>query len=134
MRTLWSVVFVVAACGGGTKSEKTTPDKAAAPAAPVNANAAADAAKLGDEGKQAIFDNNYEDAEVKFRAALALDPKPVYAFDLCVAEFQLGKFADAKTACKTAAGGADSGVAEKATKMLAKIDDEAKKQGIALPP
>lgn len=128
MRMVWSVVFVIAACGGG-KSEK------ASPAAPVatSKSAAEDADQLSKQGKDSMFAGKYDDAELKFRSALALDPKPVYAFNLCVAEFQLGKFADAKTACKTAASGADAAVADKATKMLAKIDDEAKKQGIALP-
>ncbi len=141
MRAMWSVVFVLAACGGGksnvktseTASEKTT---AAAPTgpAPVSDAAASDAAKLNEDGKQSMFANKTEDAEVKFRSALALDPKPLYAFNLCVAQFQLGKLAEAKTACKSAAAAPDEALAGKATKMLAKIDDEAKKQGVALPP
>lgn len=147
MKTLWSVVFVIAACGGG-KTEKAAPAEPAPPAAPAeaaapaapaapaaaSANAAQDAAKLNDEGKQAMFGNKAEDAEVKFRSALALDPKPLYAFNLCVAQFTQGKLGEAKGACKTAAGAPDAALAAKASKMLEKIDAEAKKQGITLPP
>ncbi|MBL9014305.1 MAG: hypothetical protein JNL83_09015 [Myxococcales bacterium] len=146
MRTLWSVVFVIAACGGG-KSEQAGPvapaepaasaDPAAAPAAPsapAAPAAAADAAKLNDEGKQAMFGDKAADAEVKFRSALALDPQPLYAFNLCVAQLALGRFGDAKTACKTAAAAPDAALAGKANKLLQKIDAEAKKQGITLPP
>lgn len=151
MKTLWSIVLVLAACGGGKSDQATTPadpgaspapptapagDTAPAAAAPVatSSTAAADAAKLNDEGKQAMFANKYEDGAVKFRAAIALDPKPLYSFNLCVAEYSLGKFGDAKRACKTAAATPEAPLAEKATKMLAKIDAEAQKQGIALPP
>jgi hypothetical protein len=119
---MWTVVFVIAACGGA-KSEKAAPAEPAPAAAPAataepaatSKSAAEDADQLNKQGKESMFGNQFADAELKFRSALALDPKPIYAFNLCVAEFSLGKLADAKTACKTAAASPEAPLAEKAT-------------------
>jgi len=136
MRMLWSVMFALAACGGSQKAAEPTAPAAPAPAAPapVSKTAADDAAKLNEQGKEAMFANQPDDAEVKFRSALALDAQPLYAFNLCVAQYTLGKLGEANQACKTASAAPDAALAGKANKMLEKIADEAKKQGITLPP
>lgn len=138
MHAMWiAAAIAITGCGGGKKdAAKPAPAPvAAAPAAPsAPKGSPEDAAKLNDEGKQLMFSDKNEDARVKFTAAIAIDPKPIYAFNLCVADFTLGKFGDAKQACKAAqAAGPDDQLAGKVTKMLDKIDAEAKKQGITLP-
>lgn len=138
MRTLCSLAFVLAACGGGASEKAPAPRGAGEPIAPAmpaptSKTAAEDAAKLNEDGKQAMFGNDVDGAEVKFRSALALDPQPLYAFNLCVAQLTLGKLADAQAACKTAAASPDAALAAKASKMLEKVADEAKAQGVALP-
>jgi hypothetical protein len=71
----------------------------------------------------------------KFTDAMTLDPKPIYAFNLCVADYTLGKLGEARQACKASlAAKPDDQLAGKVNKMLEKIDAEAKKQGVALPP
>lgn len=137
MRMLWSVVFVLAACGGGNSdkaADKTVEPIAPAMPAPTSKTATEDAAKLNEQGKESMFANKYDDAEVKFRSALALDPKPLYAFNLCVSQYSLGKFGEANQACKTASTSPDAAIAGKANKMLEKIANEAKAQGVTLPP
>ena len=141
MYAMWiAAAIAITGCGGGSKpAAKPEPaPSAAAPAAPSAPSAPKgspeDAAKLNDEGKQLMFADKTDDARVKFTAAIAIDPKAIYAFNLCVADFTLGRFADAKQACKTAqAGNPEEALATKVTKMLEKIEVEAKKQGITLP-
>ena len=152
MRTMWTIVFVLAACGGG-QSEKPDrngpieqaempppPGKSGQPSATpapapeaTSKSAAEDADQLNKQGKESMYANKFDDAELKFRSALALDPKPVYAFDLCVAQYSLGKFGEAMRACNIASASPETTLADKAKKLIVKIQDEAKKQGITLP-
>jgi tetratricopeptide (TPR) repeat protein len=134
---------LVLGCGGGaakpSPAAPTAPAEAAAPAAPAPAPAPAPAdpaaaEKANEAGKTAMFSNNNEAAVASFEKAYALDPKPIYAFNLCVAQYTEGRFADAKRACKNALShGPDATVEAKATKMLERIENEAKAQGVALP-
>jgi tetratricopeptide (TPR) repeat protein len=91
------------------------------------------AAKLNDEGKAAMYANNYADATSKFQQAVARVPEPKYFFNLCTSLFQEGKFDDALVACS--AVGNNNPTPEqkgKAEKLTQRIKDEAKAQGITL--
>lgn len=126
---------LVLGCGGGAAKQSppaAEPVVPAAPAPPVVDSAAAE--KANDDGKTAMFANQYDVAIASFEKALAADPKAIYAFNLCVAHFSAGHYGEAKQACTTVhSREPDAALAGKTNKMLEKIDTEAKKQGIALP-
>ena len=91
------------------------------------------AAKANDDGKALMFGNDFAGASAKFRDAVARAPEPKYFFNLCMSLYQEGKFDEAYTAC--AAVGQNNPSAEqkdKADKLIAKIKDEAKQQGLEL--
>ena len=91
------------------------------------------AAKLNDEGKQLMFGNDFPGASAKFRDAVARAPEPKYFFNLCMSLYQEGKFDDAFTAC-TAVGQNNPSAEQKdkAEKLIGRIKDEAKAQGLEL--
>jgi hypothetical protein len=91
------------------------------------------AARLNEEGKAAMYAQNYGDATAKFRQAVARVPEPTYFFNLCLALYQEGKFGEAMVACEaTTKNDAPAALVAKAQKMLARIRDEARRQGIEL--
>lgn len=102
-------------------------------AALANAQAQADIAnRLNEEGKAAMYQNDYPEAIKKFRDAVARVPEPKYFNNLCTALFQDGQFDDAITACNavlTEKSTATPEQRDKAQKLIARITDEAKAQG-----
>lgn len=89
--------------------------------------------RLVQEGKEAMMRREYALATKKFREAVARVPEPQYFVNLCVSLYSEGKFGEANAACKGALQNKPSdAVKQKAEKMLEKIRDEAKRQGIKL--
>lgn len=99
----------------------------------VYAQAQADIAnRLNDEGKAAMYKNDYATAIQKFRDAVARVPEPKYFNNLCTALFQDGQFDDAITACNAVLAeksGATPEQRDKAQKLVTRITEEAKAQG-----
>src|SRR4051812_46593165 len=90
------------------------------------------AAKENEAGKAMLFEGKYAEASAKFQDAVARVPEPKYFFNLCTSRFQEGKFGEALTACNAADKAGDDKLKAKVAKMIEKIQDEAKKQGIDL--
>ncbi len=90
------------------------------------------AARENEEGKNLLFDGKYADASAKFQDAVARVPEPKYFFNLCTSRFQEGKFGEALTACNAADKNGDDKLKAKTAKLVEKIQEEAKKQGIDL--
>ena len=91
------------------------------------------AAKANDEGKALMYDAKYEEARAKFKDAVALDPLGIYLFNLCTADFQVGKFGEALEACKrVAATHPAATVQTKTDKLIVRIREEAKAQHVKL--
>jgi len=69
------------------------------------------------------------------REAVARVPEAIYFFNLCLALFQEGRFGEALTACNAVDSNAPSKqLKAKNAKMMARIKDEAKAQGLAIEP
>jgi tetratricopeptide (TPR) repeat protein len=99
----------------------------------VDAATAARAAKANEAGKDLLFKAKNDEARAKFMDAVALDPQGLYLFNLCTADFLLGKFGEALDACKrVAATHPAETVQSKTDKMIVRIRAEAKAQHINL--
>lgn len=85
-----------------------------------------------EEGKELMFANKMAEASAKFQDAVARVPEPKYFFNLCTSRFAEGKFGEALTACNAADKNADDKLKAKTAKLVAKINETAKKQGIDL--
>lgn len=107
-----------------------------ATAATAYAESQADiASKLNDEGKDAMYAQNYGQASAKFREAVARVPEPKYFFNLCTSLFQEGKFDEAVTACNAVGNNKPTAdLQAKTDKLIGRIKDEAKTQGLELHP
>ncbi|MDX2088198.1 MAG: hypothetical protein SFX73_10115 [Kofleriaceae bacterium] len=93
------------------------------------------AAKLNEEGKTLMYAQKYAEASAKFSEAVARVPEPKYFFNLCTSKFQEGKFGEALTACNAVEkNNPTPELQTKATKLIGKIQDEAKNQGVNLQP
>lgn len=92
------------------------------------------AERLNEEGKQLMFAEKYAEASAKFQDAHSRVPEPKYFFNHCTSLFQEGKFGEALTACNAADKHADARLKEKIAKLVQRIHDEAKAQGIELQP
>jgi hypothetical protein len=93
------------------------------------------AAKLNDEGKELMFGNKYAEAAKKFQEAVARVPEAKYFVNLCLARLQEGKLDEALTACDAVAlNNPTPDQKTKAEKLIGKINDVAKEQGIKLHP
>src|SRR5689334_7774412 len=92
------------------------------------------AARENEEGKSLMFDGKYPEASAKFQDAVARVPEAKYFFNLCTSRFQEGRFGEALTACNSADKNGDAKLKDKTAKMIAKIREEAQKQGIDLQP
>jgi len=93
------------------------------------------ASKLNDEGKEQMYSNNYAGATASFRQAVAHVPEPKYFFNLCTSLYQEGKFDEALTACNAVANNNPAAeLTDKTNKLVGRIKDEAKAQGIELHP
>lgn len=140
MKHVWMAALLVA-CGGGKpkdNGEIVIPadiQKNADTAPKSDDKQAVVAEGFNEEGKKAMFAGNYALASEHFRNAVARVPEPKYFFNLCTSLFQEGKFAEAKTACAAVdAGQPTPELAEKAHALTARIDAEAKQQGIPMKP
>jgi hypothetical protein len=89
------------------------------------------AERLNDEGKQAMYANNYSEAAEKFRQAFARSNEPRYQFNLCTAQFQLGDLDGAFGSCNGVlqSDAASDEQKQKAEKLIQRIKDEARNQG-----
>ena len=93
------------------------------------------ASKLNDEGKDAMYAQNFAAASAKFREAVARVPEPKYFFNLCTSLFQEGKFDEAVTACNAVGNNKPTpDLQAKTDKLTGRIKDEAKTQGLELHP
>lgn len=92
------------------------------------------AERLNEEGKQLMFAEKYAEASAKFQDAHSRVPEPKYFFNHCTSLFQEGKFGEALTACNAADKNADARLKEKIAKLVQRIQDEAKTQGVDLQP
>ncbi|HTR54551.1 MAG TPA: proline-rich domain-containing protein [Kofleriaceae bacterium] len=95
------------------------------------------AARENDEGKQLMFADppKYAEASAKFQDAVARVPEAKYFFNLCTSRYQEGKFGEALTACNAVEkNGASDELKGKTLKLVDRIKDEAKAQGIDLQP
>src|SRR5579871_1910561 len=93
------------------------------------------ASRENDEGKELMYAGKYADASAKFRDAVARVPEAKYFFNLCTSLYQEGKFGEALTACDHAGqNNPDAKLKEKTDKLVARIHDEAKAQGVDLQP
>jgi len=98
---------------------------------PAHTSQAELAAQLNEEGKRAVLAGEYATASSKFREAVARVPEPIYFFNLCVALFQEGRFAEALTACAAVeSNNPTPAVLDKSKRMMDRIRDEAKRQHI----
>jgi hypothetical protein len=102
-------------------------------AAVAHAQAQADIAnQLNEQGKAAMYKNDYPAAIKLFRDAVARVPEPKYFNNLCTALFQDGQFEEAVVACKAVLAeksGATPEQRDKAEKLIARINSEATAQG-----
>jgi len=93
-----------------------------APPAPPAATGQERADKLNEEGKELMYSSKYEEALAKFREAYELTPVPKLLLNMCTAQYQLGRCADARRSCQNliATWPVDP-VFAKAQKLLEKI-------------
>ncbi|HEY5924822.1 MAG TPA: hypothetical protein VIV11_24245 [Kofleriaceae bacterium] len=92
------------------------------------------AARLNEEGKQLMFAEKYAEASAKFQDAHGRVPEPKYFFNHCTSLTAEGKFGEALTACNAADKNADAKLKEKIAKLVDKIKETAKQQGVDLQP
>lgn len=98
------------------------------------AQPAATAESLNEDGKQLLYDDKPLEAAAKFRQAIAISPEGRFYYNLCVAQYQAGRFGEAIASCDSVApNGADAALKEKATTFRAKILAEMERQGLAAP-
>lgn len=112
--------------------------KGAAPAgrpAKTGGTQAEIAAQRAAEGKQAVMNQQFAVASQKFRDAVARVPEPAYFLDLCVSLFLEGKLGESLTACNAVEpNGPTPELKQKAEKMIVRIRDEARRQGLQVAP
>jgi len=91
------------------------------------------AEQLNTEGRELMYDNKAAEAAEKFRQAIARDAEAKYFLNLCTAQLTAGKLGEALTACNNVEQNRPSAEqTEKAKKLIARINDEAKAQNLPL--
>jgi len=91
------------------------------------------AAKLNDEGKELMYADKYAEAAKKFQEAVARVPEAKYFVNLCAARLQTGELDLALTACNAVDRNTPTADQKsRADKLIAKINEEAKKQNLEL--
>jgi hypothetical protein len=91
------------------------------------------AAKLNEEGKELMYADKYAEAAKKFQEAVARVPEAKYFVNLCTARLQEGKLDEALTACNAVGlNNPSPDQKTRADKLIEKINEEAKKQGLEL--
>jgi hypothetical protein len=120
-RLTWVAVWMLAAMGLGSSA--------------LAQSQAEIAAKSNEEGKELMFAGKFAEASAKFQDAVSRVPEAKYFFNLCTSRFQEGKFDEAMQACRAVDGNSPTpDQRAKTDKLMAKIEEEAKKQGIELRP
>jgi hypothetical protein len=114
--------------------EKCQREGLSAPTSPTATPAQAEiAARLNEEGKKLLYADKPDAAIKKFQEAVARVPEAKYFVNLCVAQFQGGRFGDALTACMAVdLNNPTDDQRRKAASLIERIKAEAKKQGIRL--
>ena len=93
------------------------------------------AAKANQDGVDLMLKSKYADAAAKFKDAFSRDPQAKYVFNLCTADYQLGRFGEALTACSSVEKLEPTAELQaKTDKLIRKIKDEAAAQNIELEP
>lgn len=93
------------------------------------------AEKLNQEGKELMYSNNYAEASKKFQEAVARVPEAKYFFNLCVSRANEGRLDEAITACNAVdLNSPSTELKGKKEKMVTKINEMAKSQGVELHP
>lgn len=96
-------------------------------------NQAEIAARLNEEGKELMYADRYAEAAKKFQEAVARVPEAKYFVNLCAARLQEGKLDEALTACNAVdLNNPTPGQKAAATKLIGRINEEAKKQNLEL--
>jgi hypothetical protein len=114
--------------GAGTGGPAGRPAKAPSTQAEIAAQRAA-------EGKEAVMNQQFALASQKFRDAVARVPEPAYFFNLCVSLFLEGKFGESLTACNAVEHNSPTPqLKQKTEKMIVRILDEARREGIQIAP
>jgi len=90
--------------------------------------------RLNEEGKTLMRGSQYAEASKKFQEAVARVPEAKYFFNLCVSRTSEGLLDDAITACRAVdVNNPPADLKAKTDKMVEKINDIAKSQGIPPP-
>lgn len=93
------------------------------------------AAKLNEEGKELMYADKYAEAAKKFQEAVARVPEAKYFVNLCTARLEEGKLDEALTACNAVElNNPTPDQKARAEKLIEKINEEARKQGLELHP
>lgn len=93
------------------------------------------AARANEEGKELMYADKYAEAAKKFQEAVARVPEAKYFVNLCTARLQEGKLDEALTACNAVdLNNPTPDQKDRAAKLIARINDEASKQHLALHP
>jgi hypothetical protein len=93
------------------------------------------ATRLNDEGKDLMVHDQFADAAKKFQEAVAEVPEAKYYANLCTALLQIGKLDEALSACnKVEINSPTPEQKARAEKLIALINEEAKKQKLTLHP
>jgi hypothetical protein len=89
------------------------------------------ASQLNDQGKQLMGEGKFAEASEAFRQATLLSPEGRFYFNLCVSQYQQGKFGESLTSCNAVNNtSSDAKLKDKATRMIDKINGEMARQGI----
>ena len=100
---------------------------------PSGSGQAAIASRLNTEGTRAIQARQFAVASTKFRDAAARVPEPGYLFNLGLALYLEGKFAESLTACDATLNSQPAPtLARKAEQLIVRVQTEAKSQGVDL--
>jgi tetratricopeptide (TPR) repeat protein len=118
----------------GTGSQEAPVATPRQPSRPVeDRTQAAIAERVNQEGKELMYADRYQEAAKKFQEAVARVPEPKYFVNLCTARLQTGELDLALTACRAAARDSPNpDVQARAAKLIARIREEARNQGLEL--
>jgi tetratricopeptide (TPR) repeat protein len=121
---------LIAACGG-TARWPASDLEPSPPADPAKVQASV-AAASNESGIEAMRAGKFMQATVHFRDAAARNPEPPYLFNICLSLYQEGKLGEARMGCRGALSQGSPRLAEKARKMIERIESEAQAKGVEL--
>ncbi len=119
-KILLAIAFALSTFPGGHLFAQGTADPAQEDASEARQQAEA----CNNEGKKLIRQLDLQGAAEQFRLAMKLVPDPRYAFNLCYTLEKSRKFAEARFACEAVASSDDPRLIEKATELLAAIEEQ----------